>query len=69
MSIENRRQLENTRTKLRELGEQYARTAQAPPKDLHVRELTLRSLKKRMNRLTEEIARFESRVIHTTGKG
>jgi DNA repair exonuclease SbcCD ATPase subunit len=69
MSIENRRQLENTRTKLHELEQQLAKTDQATPTDKHVRELTLRSLKKRMNQLTEEIARFEARVSRVTGKG
>ncbi len=45
MSIENRRQLENTRTKLQELEQLYAKTEQEPVADEHVRELTLRSLK------------------------
>ncbi len=62
MSIENRRQLENTRTKLRELENLITKTEQAPSTDEHVRELTLRSLKKRMNQFKEEIARFEARV-------
>lgn len=65
MSIENRRQLENTRTKLEELEQQYAKTAQATPSDEHVRELTLRSLKKRINQFKEEIARFEARISET----
>ena len=67
MSIENRRQLENTRTKLQELEQLYSKTEQEPAADEHVRELTLRSLKKRMNRFTEEIARFEARVSSTNG--
>ena len=57
--IENRRQLEYTRTKLRELQELYAAKEQEVPDD-HVRALTLRSLKKRINQFKEEIARFES---------
>ena len=69
MSIENRRQLENTRTKLQELEQVYAKTAQAPSCDEHVRELTLRSLKKRMNQFKEEIARFEARVSQATPNG
>lgn len=60
MSIENEGQLENTRRKLRELEQLYSKTEQAPPSDEHVRELTLRSLKKRVNRFKEEIARFEA---------
>jgi len=59
MTIENRRQLENTRIKLRKLEELYASKEQ-PPSDDHVRVLTLRSLRKRINQFKEEIARFES---------
>jgi hypothetical protein len=63
MSIENRRQLENTRTKLEELQQLYAKTQQTPADNGHVRELTLRSLKKRINQFTEEITRFEARAM------
>ncbi len=62
MSIENRRQLENTRAKLQELEELYRKTSEGIATDDHVRELTLRSLKKRINRFKEEITRFEARV-------
>jgi hypothetical protein len=60
VTIENRRQLENTRMKLQELEQLYARTQQGPASSEHVRELTLRSLKKRINQFKEEIARFEA---------
>jgi hypothetical protein len=60
MTIENRRQLENTRRKLQELEQLYARTQQGPASSEHVRELTLRSLKKRIHRFKEEITRFEA---------
>jgi len=60
MTIENRRQLENTRTKLQELEQLYTKTNQEPGPAEHVRELTLRSLKKRINQFKEEIARFEA---------
>ena len=69
MSIENRRQLENTRAKLAELEQLYTKTSQAPAADEHVRELTLRSLKKRVNQFREEIARFEARASQTTANG
>jgi hypothetical protein len=69
MSIENRRQLENTRMKLLELEQQYTKTDQAPGTDVHVRELTLRSLRKRINQFKEEIARFEARVGEATPNG
>jgi hypothetical protein len=61
MSIENRRQWENTRLKLGEL-EQLYETKRQEPADEHVRELTLRSLKKRINQFKEELARFEARA-------
>jgi DNA-binding transcriptional regulator YbjK len=60
LSIETRRQLENTRKKLKELEQLYAKTQQTPANNEHVRELTLRSLKKRINQFTEEITRFEA---------
>jgi hypothetical protein len=62
MSIENRRQLENTRAKLQELEQLYARKRQEPAADAHVQELTLRSLMRRINRFKEEIARYEAGV-------
>jgi septation ring formation regulator EzrA len=62
MSIDNRRQLENTRTKLQELEQLFIKTQQDPAPNNHVRELTLRSLKKRINQFKEEITRFEARA-------
>ena len=62
MTIENRRQLENTRIKLRELEQLYAKTQQSAASNEHVRELTLRSLKKRINQFKEEVTRFETRA-------
>jgi len=62
MSIENRFQLENTRVKLYELENAYEKTRQGPSASEHVRELTLRSLKKRINQFKEEIIRFEAGV-------
>ena len=61
MSIENRRQFENTQKKLCELEQLYERKRQEPT-DEHVRELMLRSLKKRINQFKEEIARYEARA-------
>ena len=69
MTIENRRQLENTRAKLQELEQVYAKTRLDPADSEHVRELTLRSLKKRINQFKEEIARFEARASSGTPKG
>jgi septation ring formation regulator EzrA len=69
MTIENRRQLENTRSKLQELEQLYVKTRQGPVAKEHVRELTLRSLKKRINQFKEEIARFDARANSGTPKG
>jgi hypothetical protein len=60
MSIENQRQLQNTRVKLAELEQLYVETCNRPTDNEHVRELTLRSVKKRINQFKEEIARFEA---------
>jgi septation ring formation regulator EzrA len=68
MTIENRRQLENARMKLQELERLYAKTQQSPATSEHVRELTLRSLQKRINQFKEEIVRFEARTSSGTLK-
>ena len=60
MIIDSRLQLENTRLKLKELEQLYLETKQGPTTSEHVRELTLRSLKKRINQFKEEITRFEA---------
>lgn len=59
--IESRRQLENTRIKLRELEDLHASKDQTTSGD-RVLALTLRSLKRQINQFREEIARFESRA-------
>ena len=45
---------------LEELEQQHAATRQGPTVSEHVRELTLRSLRKRIIQLQEEIVRYES---------
>jgi hypothetical protein len=62
MTIETRRQLENTRSKLQDLERLYTETECASATSEHVKQLTLRSLKKRINQFKEEITRFEARV-------
>ena len=59
MRLETKRQVETTRRKLTLLEEHYEEVRQKPTEDEHVRELTLQSLKKFINQLKEEIARFE----------
>jgi hypothetical protein len=59
MSIENERQLENTRRKLKLLEENYERKRRQPTDNEAVREVTLESLRKTINQLKEEIIRYE----------
>jgi hypothetical protein len=54
-------ELANTREKLRELEERYDLRRREPSNDAHVRDLTLQSIKRLINQLKEEIARYESR--------
>jgi hypothetical protein len=68
MSIENRRQLENTRAKLQRMEQLYERLRQEPTDNALVQELTMRSLKKRINQFKEEIIRFECRM-GSSGRG
>ena len=62
MMIDNQTQLLNTRTKLRELQERHDALRVDLSEDARVRRLTLMSLKRLINQLTEEITRFESRL-------
>ena len=69
MSIENQSQLQNTRVKLEELETLYLETRNRPTSNEHVRELTLRSVKKRINQFKEEIAKFEASLGRVAGAG
>lgn len=60
MTLRSRRELEVTKKKLRSLEQQYALTCQEEGEDPYVQELTLESLKRMINQLTEEIARYEA---------
>jgi len=62
MSIQSTRQLENTRRKLQMLEGRLHELDAEPIVNPQTRGLTKRSLKKLVNRLKEEISRFESRV-------
>ncbi|MDA0831741.1 MAG: hypothetical protein O2955_07830 [Planctomycetota bacterium] len=61
MSLRNQRELDATREKLRRLEERYAAHKVEDQGDEHVRELSQRSLKRLINQLKEEIARYDSR--------
>ena len=65
MSLQGHRELETTRDKLRLLEERYE-AERCEEGANHSRELSLRSLRRLINQLKEEIARFESRASTRT---
>jgi hypothetical protein len=52
--------LANSRKRLRELEERYGAHLRETEGDAHVRELTIRSLKRYINQLKEDIVRYEA---------
>jgi uncharacterized protein involved in exopolysaccharide biosynthesis len=62
MTLQSNRELEVTRRKLSELEQLYAKAQASPAEGDYARELTLRSLRRTINQLKEEIARFETRA-------
>lgn len=62
MSIHNQQEREVTQQKLRWLSERVAALQQEAADNPRVRELSVRSLRKMIKQLKEEIARFEARV-------
>jgi hypothetical protein len=63
MDLEDERELEVTRRKLHVLETRYEASRREPDENTHVHELSLRSLKRMINQLKEEIARFESQAL------
>ena len=59
MMLKSLQEVTATREKLRLLQQRYDVIRQESREDAHVRELTLRSLKRLINQLQEEIVRFE----------
>ncbi len=68
MELNDEREVEVTREKLRSLEARYQAVSQDPGDDAHTQELTLRSLKRMINQMKEAIARFESRRSTHAGK-
>ena len=66
MSLQSQRDLEATRDKQRLLEERYEANKREQGGDEHVRELTMRSFKRLINQLKEEMVRFESRGLLKT---
>jgi hypothetical protein len=60
MELKDEREVEVTREKLRSLEIRYQAVSQDPGDDAHIQELTMRSLKRLINQMKEEIARFEA---------
>jgi len=60
MKLQSVHELENTRRKLRELEEEYEAAMKRPIDNAHVRDATLNSLRRLINQLKEEIARYEA---------
>ena len=61
MNLQSVHEVENTRRKLRELETEYEAAMKRPIANEQVREATLNSLKRLINQLKEEIARYEAR--------
>ena len=68
MTLESQQEVENTRVKLRMLEDAYRRNEEETGEMTYARRLTMRSLKRLMNQLTEEIVRFESRAASPSGR-
>jgi len=58
--LKNDRELCNTQEKLRLLEAEYTETSNDLAEDPRVRQLSLQSLKKLINQLSEEIARYKA---------
>jgi hypothetical protein len=65
MNLRNQRELDATREKLRGLEEQYEAARSRGFASDDVRQMTLRSLKKLINQLKEEIVRCEAHLADT----
>ena len=69
MSLQSQRELEATREKLKLLEERFEANQREQGGDEYVRGISMKSLKRLINQLKEEIARFESRGFLKTKSG
>jgi hypothetical protein len=60
MELKDDFDLANTRSKLADFEARYEELRQDAAEDAHVREVTMRSLKRYINQFKEEIARYEA---------
>ena len=63
MNLNGERELKVTREKLRLLKDHYRSRLEETTERTLARELSLQSLKKTINQLTEEIARYEAHAV------
>jgi hypothetical protein len=63
VSLQSKRQLENTRAKLKLLEDRLRALDDEAVTNVRTRELTRQSLKKLVNQLKEEIVRFEAHQV------
>ena len=63
MSLNNEQELSNTREKLRHLEARYEQLRNDSTETARIRELTMHSLKRMINQMKEEIARYEIRHV------
>ena len=68
MDLKNEQEVDVTREKLRSLESRYEAVKQDHGTHAHILELTLRSLKRMINQMKEEIVRFESRESLQTSR-
>ncbi len=66
MELKDEHELQVTRRKLRVLEERYDASRREPSENARVQELSLRSLKRMINQLQEEVSRFESHATRRT---
>ena len=66
MELKDEYEVEVTRSKLKVLEERFEASRLEPAENAYVQELSLRSLKRMINQLKEEIARFESHAMHSS---
>jgi hypothetical protein len=69
MTLQSKRELEVTKQKLHKLEKLYEATEAKKADGAYARQLTLRSLRRTINQLKEEIARFEARTGSTAAGG
>jgi len=68
MSIDSRRELELTRSKLKLLEDRLAALLQEPEVNRRAQEWSVRSLKQTIDQLKEEMARLDSRAKRAAQK-